>query len=234
MIEATQPKKSDLPVRAASAVVMIAVAGTALWLGGWWWTVFVTAVALGVLWEWLALVEQMTTVTFERIAWTIAGLAYVGLAALVMVVTADVDGFPLVLLIIAAVVATDIGAYFTGRTLGGPKIAPKISPSKTWSGLGGGMVASSAVVVIALLVCPPWGPASSTDLAQLGVFGACTAIVAQAGDFLESSMKRRAGVKDSGSIIPGHGGLLDRVDGLLAVCFVLGLVFLFFALLLRP
>ena len=234
MIETTQPKKSDLPVRAASAVVMVAVAGTALWLGGWWWTVFVAAVALGVLWEWWGLVTRITTYWPQRVAWAIAGLAYVSFAALVLVFTADIDGFPFVLLIVAAVVATDVGAYFTGRTFGGPKIAPQISPSKTWSGLAGGMAASSAIVVIALLVVPPWGSASSNDLAQMAVFGASMAVVAQAGDFLESSMKRRAGVKDSGSLIPGHGGLFDRADGLIAACFVLGVVFLFFALLTRP
>ena len=222
------PRKSDLGVRVVSAVVMVAVAGTALWLGGWVWAAFVAVVAVGVLWEWGHLVAGFAHSPVALGLWSIAGLAYVGLAALVMMFTIDVDGFPLVLLIVGAVVATDIGAYFTGRAVGGPKIAPRISPSKTWSGLVGGVAGSAMVVVAATILFPPWGRLHSGELVQVALLGAALAIVSQAGDFLESWMKRRAGVKDSGSLIPGHGGLFDRVDGLLAVSFVFGFLFLLF------
>ena len=220
---ATPPKKSDLGVRTVSAVVMVAVAGTALWLGGSVWLAFVGAVAAGVLWEWRGLVYAMTPSLAARIGWMVLGVIYIGVAA-AMLMALRRYGMNSVLQLIGAVIATDIGAYFTGRTLGGPKIAPKVSPSKTWSGLLGGIVAAALV----LLIMRPGGAHADdfpwewqTRTALIG--GALIAITAQAGDFFESWMKRRAGVKDSGQLIPGHGGLFDRVDGLLAVCFVLGI-----------
>jgi phosphatidate cytidylyltransferase len=149
-----------------------------------------------------------------------------------MLLTLRTDGPIVVLIPVLAVVATDIGAYFAGRTFGGPKIAPKISPSKTWSGLFGGMVGAGTVVSSWMV----WGmyhaDSPTYDAAynsvEMGAFvtfiiGAFIAIIAQTGDFFESWMKRRAGVKDSGHLIPGHGGLFDRVDGLLAVLFVAGI-----------
>lgn len=109
----------------------------------------------------------------------------------------------------ALVWATDIAAYITGRLIGGPKIAPRVSPNKTWAGLLGGMAASAAIAY-GLSSYVPTLPGPHAVL-----IGAVIAIIAQAGDFLESGIKRRAGVKDSGTLLPGHGGLLDRVDGLL-------------------
>jgi phosphatidate cytidylyltransferase len=125
---------------------------------------------------------------------------------------------------ILPIIAVDVGAYFAGRAIGGPKIAPKISPAKTWAGLGGGALLASLVGVAVELA--DFGPASApgTSAFALGMAvlsGVLIAVIAQAGDFFESWMKRRAGVKDSGNLIPGHGGLLDRLDGFLAVFFVL-------------
>ena len=232
------PKKSDLGVRTASAIVMVAVAGTALWLGGWVWTAFVAAIALGVLWEWRCLAAGFTPGLPARGVWNAAGLIYIGLAAatLYLLRIRGADGLFAVLTVVLAVIATDVGAYFAGRTFGGPKIAPRISPSKTWSGLVGGMLGASIALFFAnaascdaldgpppgLLDCIALRPAQNVGMAL--ALGALTAITAQAGDFFESWMKRRAGVKDSGKLIPGHGGLFDRVDGLLAVCFVIGLL----------
>lgn len=108
--------------------------------------------------------------------------------------------------------ATDIFAYFAGCTIGGPKLAPRISPNKTWAGLVGGMVGAAAL-----------GWISAHFLGLGGIFlllGAPMAVLAQAGDLFESWLKRRAGVKDSGAILPGHGGLLDRLDGLLPLLVV--------------
>lgn len=105
--------------------------------------------------------------------------------------------------------ATDIFAYFAGRAIGGPRLAPRISPNKTWAGLIGGMIGAGLV---------GWGVALAFDLGMpFAWIGAPMAVVAQAGDLYESGVKRRAGVKDSGAILPGHGGVLDRLDGLLAV-----------------
>ncbi|MDQ8754834.1 phosphatidate cytidylyltransferase [Sphingosinicella sp. LHD-64] len=110
--------------------------------------------------------------------------------------------------------ATDIGAYFAGRAIGGPKLAPRISPNKTWAGLFGGIVAAA---VAGWLV-------AGLEIFALGApflwLGAPMAVLAQAGDLYESWEKRRAGVKDSGTLLPGHGGVLDRVDGLLPVAVV--------------
>ncbi len=242
-------KKSDLPVRAASAVGMVAVSGAALWLGGWFWTVFVVAIAAGVLWEWWGLVRGFVPSAPARVAWMAGGFAYAGLAAFMFdVLRLDpATGWPMLMIVLFAVVLTDIGAYFAGRTIGGPKIAPKISPSKTWAGLGGGILGAALGVYVALLVAASdWFTARVNDAARLGpddttvvsitnfpsplgclVLGAIIAVVAQTGDFFESWMKRRAGVKDSSNLIPGHGGLFDRADGLLAVMFVVGLFGLF-------
>ena len=230
--------KSDLGVRTVSAVVMLAVAGGALALGGYVWGLFVALVAGGCLWEWSRLARGQTDGPVGQTAWFFAGAVYIGVAAemlLMLRMEAQMMGGALVLLVVLVVVATDVGAYFTGRTLGGLKIAPSISPSKTWSGLGGGMLAAALVAALFLQVAmcgfashSPFSVCSSAAFWKMRLavagYGALAALVAQGGDFLESWMKRRAGVKDSGSLIPGHGGLLDRVDGLLAVLFVLGAI----------
>lgn len=216
-------KRSDLPTRAISALAMIGVAGAALWAGGWAWTAFVTFIAAGVLWEWRALVAGAVASPRMRGLWNAAGIVYVLPAAAVLVILREQDPrlfgviFPL-----AAVIGTDVGAYFTGRAFGGPKIAPRISPSKTWSGLVGGIVGASLALAAAIKLGDPKIPMG--ELLKLGaVFGGAAAIVAQSGDFFESWMKRRAGVKDSGRILPGHGGLFDRADGLIAVLFVIAI-----------
>ena len=210
------PKKSDLPVRAASAVVMLMVAGTALWLGGWVWAVFVVAVALGVLWEWRQLVMGFAVGAAARALWMIAGLVYVMLGAgILMVLRLPLfGGVTTALIPLVLVVATDVGAYFTGRTIGGPKIAPRVSPSKTWSGLIGGMVSATLALWLCNRAFDTSFLSNSRDIIVIGPLGA---VLAQAGDFFESWMKRRAGAKDSGTLLPGHGGLFDRVDGLLAI-----------------
>lgn len=131
------------------------------------------------------------------------------------------DGRETVLWLMGVVWATDTGAYFAGRALGGPRLAPRLSPNKTWAGLIGGML--SAAGVAALI-------ASFVDgaVAALAFLGALLAVVAQTGDLAESALKRHAGVKDSGRLIPGHGGILDRVDGLMPVAAVLvGLTLVF-------
>ncbi|MBI1776360.1 MAG: phosphatidate cytidylyltransferase [Proteobacteria bacterium] len=119
-------------------------------------------------------------------------------------------GRDLTLWLLAAVWATDIGAYAAGRTIGGPKLWPQVSPRKTWAGLLGGMASAALVSVLAAW----WLEQGNIWLAQAA--GILLAGVAQLGDLAESALKRHFGVKDSGRLIPGHGGLLDRVDGLIA------------------
>lgn len=216
------PKTADLPIRAVTALVMIVVAGVALWLGGLAWMVFVLVIGIGVWFEWSALCLQMYPPSAKRTAWRYAGAVYCGIACAVLLAMRDMpDGTWLVLLVVGAVIGTDVGAYALGRALGGPKIAPKISPSKTWAGLFGGILGASLVSGFVAGSLEGFAATSVPDLLLAGTF---IAVVAQAGDFFESWMKRKAGVKDSGKLLPGHGGLFDRVDGLMAVLFVIGIV----------
>lgn len=125
-------------------------------------------------------------------------------------------GSEVVLWLVAVVWGTDAGAYFAGRGIGGPRLAPSISPNKTWAGLAGG----AAVAAVAGAVAVPWvRPGETLSLVTLSV---ALALVAQVGDLFESSLKRRFGFKDSSNLIPGHGGVLDRIDGLLAAVLLFG------------
>ena len=228
---AEAPRRSDLAVRTGSAIVMLVVAGLALWAGGFVLRLFVAAVAALVFWEWRGIVQRFPDGQGARIAWLVTGLLYVGTAAWGLL---SLDGGARIMLILL-VIMTDVGAYFAGRAIGGPKIAPAISPSKTWAGLAGGMIAAALVAAGGLgflfwSLAGGSGRSAATSWFDPGMIllvalsGAAVAIVAQAGDFFESWMKRRAGLKDSGHLIPGHGGLFDRVDGLLLAAIVVGLV----------
>lgn len=220
-------KKSDLGLRFVSAIVMVAVAGTALWMGGWVWRAFVALVALGVFWEWWGLVRGSVKQPVWIAAWVLGGVLYIGAAAFSLMALRSRESMVPTLLLLGSVIATDVGAYFAGRAIGGPKIAPQISPSKTWAGLFGGAI--GAVLVFGAWIIPDWCECGDSPVplyVMALMIGIPVAVVAQAGDFFESWMKRRAGVKDSGNLIPGHGGLFDRVDGLLAVCFVIGLFYI--------
>lgn len=146
-----------------------------------------------------------------------AGVLYVGLPALALVfIRNQPTGLLLAFWTLAIVWATDIGAYFAGRTFGGPKLMPAVSPSKTWSGLAGGMTAALATG----LAFAQWGGLHM----GLALSSFVLAVVAQGGDLFESALKRRAGVKDSGTLLPGHGGVLDRLDGLVPVAPMIALL----------
>ena len=222
-------RTSDLPRRAASAVIMLAVAAAAIWQGGAVLRIFIAAVALACFAEFIRLVVKATRNLFFRLAALLAGAVYIGLAALGL---AGLDLYHLVA-VLGVVIFTDTCAYFSGRTIGGPKIAPRISPSKTWAGLLGGMAGSAAWLILFMAIAHNAnGIVSLADQVEIGgseaagwaVAGAVLAIAAQAGDFFESWLKRRAGVKDSSRLIPGHGGVFDRIDGLLPVALIVGVL----------
>ncbi|MFM9934840.1 MAG: phosphatidate cytidylyltransferase [Novosphingobium sp.] len=224
------PARSDLPVRIASAVVMLALAGFAVWQGGLVLKGFIALIGLGVFAEYASLAVKIAPDSARVVTAMVSGALYIGWAALALIV------MPVALLVgvLGVVICTDTGAYFAGRALGGPRIAPSISPSKTWSGLAGGMAAAAIWTSFAALAggylisgMSPTGPSVSealrtTHLGTAALIGAGLAVAAQAGDFYESWLKRRAGVKDSSRLIPGHGGLFDRVDGLLPVAIIAG------------
>jgi phosphatidate cytidylyltransferase len=154
---------------------------------------------------------------FTRNAKLAAGMLYAGLPVLSLFYIHDqYDGIDLSFWTLAIVWATDIGAYFAGRSIGGPKLAPVWSPNKTWAGLIGGMIAAIMVGFALTLVL-------HVQL-RLAAFAGLLAVAAQAGDLFESAMKRRAGVKDSGWMLPGHGGVMDRLDGAVPVLCIVALI----------
>ncbi|MBJ6126717.1 phosphatidate cytidylyltransferase [Microvirga splendida] len=126
----------------------------------------------------------------------------------------------------AVVWATDIAAYFTGRTFGGPKLCPPISPKKTWSGFIGGVVAATLGGILVAWVGQHYGAALPFTLAGIAALSIVASIASQVGDLGESALKRHCQVKDSSHLIPGHGGVMDRLDGFWAVCLVVALVLL--------
>jgi phosphatidate cytidylyltransferase len=143
--------------------------------------------------------------------WSAAGFLYAVVAeiASILVRLDQADGFVALVLILLVVWATDIGGFFAGRTFGGPKLWPRVSPKKTWAGAAGGFLVSLAVSAgFAALGLAKTGP--------ILLLGAALSIASQLGDLLESAVKRRFGVKDSSHLIPGHGGLMDRLDGFVA------------------
>lgn len=152
--------------------------------------------------------------------WVLAGVPYVGLPAMAFVILRGEShiGMLTIMWLFVVVWAADICAYFAGRLIGGAKLAPRISPKKTWAGLwgavAGGVVAGAALGY--------W--AGLANLVVLALLGGLLAIVEQMGDLFESALKRHYGVKDSGRLIPGHGGVLDRVDGLVAASLCLAMI----------
>lgn len=152
--------------------------------------------------------------------WSGLGIFYLGLAPVLLIALRanSNDGLLAILLLFLVVWSADTAAYFAGRAIGGPKLAPAISPGKTWSGCVAGLLAPA---VLAAAYAAWLGEGSPM---MLGFVGFVLALASQAGDLAESAIKRRFGVKDSGSILPGHGGLFDRVDGLIGATLAAGFI----------
>ncbi len=210
--EATQQASAggrarELRLRIASACVMIPVVLGCVWVGGLSWLVLVCLLTAGCLIEW----GSLRTLGGVPLLWWLTGAVFILLAgaSLAWVRRSPSTGLPDTLFLLGAVWSSDIGAFAVGRTIGGARLAPSISPGKTWSGAGGGLLA--AILAGAAVA---W----MTDGAPLagGAAAAALSIASQAGDLAESAAKRRFGVKDSSHLIPGHGGLLDRLDGVIA------------------
>lgn len=156
-----------------------------------------------------------------RASWLAIGLLYTGLPAVALIwLRGTQNGLMLTLLTLVTVWATDIFAYFAGRAIGGPKLAPKVSPNKTWAGLAGGMAGAALSVWAVVHFAGTLAPMPGLPVLALVAAAPLFAVLAQGGDLFESGLKRRVGVKDSGNLLPGHGGILDRLDGLVPVAVV--------------
>jgi phosphatidate cytidylyltransferase len=257
---AIAPGNRDLMLRLASALVLAPLAIGTAYFGGWPFVLFWSLAAIGVFWEWSALVagsERRSVVMVGGAAlvislalaaggrlmgamvvtalgivatasvaparyrgWAAAGVPYAGAIGIAPIaLRADSkDGFVAVMLLFAIVWTTDIVAYFLGRLIGGPKLLPRVSPKKTWSGAISGLLAA---VLAAIAVAKA---AELSGLYSIALVAAILSAVAQAGDLFESRLKRRFGAKDSSHLIPGHGGLMDRLDGFVLAAAVAAMI----------
>lgn len=250
----TATRWDDLRTRIASAVLMVAPGLAALTFGGIWFHLLIALVCALMVWELVCLLDTHRTKSQYALAGATfvcalaaaevppafglplllvpsmlgfgrmerGGVTYAVYTALIllagygMMALRDNFGFVWMLWLIVVVVATDVAGYFAGKALGGPKFWPKVSPNKTWSGTAGGWVAAGITGFVFALV-------TGTGMELIGV-SVALAMAAQIGDIAESAMKRQAGAKDSSALIPGHGGLLDRFDGMLAAAVFLVVV----------
>lgn len=199
-------------VRVLSAVVMAPIALTAVYFGGLWFqSLIIIATIVGVI-ELFRMSSYAPSMPI-RMAWFVPGVIYLIIAGGCLIWLRGVNdtGFIVVCWLFALVWGTDSGAYVAGTMIGGPKLAPRISPNKTWAGLIGGMITAAIIGYSAHVLFD-----LSNSAASIIILSIALAFLSQCGDLLESGAKRYFGVKDSGTIIPGHGGVLDRIDGLVA------------------
>jgi len=200
-------RRAVLMAGAGTLVLAFALAGAGRLLAA------VIVVAIGTL-------GAAALVPSARRLWAAGGVPYAGAIGIAPVVLrADGDhGFIAVIILFAVVWSTDIAAYFAGRAIGGPKLLARVSPKKTWSGA---LIGAAAAVIATLVVAKVAGLAGWPAIAVVAL---ALSIVAQAGDLFESFLKRRFGVKDSGHLVPGHGGLMDRLDGFVIAAVLAALI----------
>ena len=197
---------SELVTRILTGVALIVVALMAAVVGGYYFAVLVAAAATAMFYEWFRIVRGW------GLGWKVAGFVYCLLPAIALLWIRDRSGdqgLSLLLWVFLVTWATDIGGYFVGRRFGKRKLAPSISPGKTVEGLWGGVAAAASFGAA-------WVVAADLNRALI-LLAPLFAIAAQGGDLFESKIKRQAGIKDSGDWLPGHGGVLDRLDGLVPV-----------------
>ncbi len=213
--------KHNLVLRIISALVLAPLVLYVVHYGSWLYALWVFLVGVLMMYEIITIVKNNKSKLLDKLEWFSLGLLYVLLFCWSLIYLRSVEGgYYITMWLLFMVWATDTFAYFAGLSIGGPKIAPKISPSKTWSGLAGGAIGAMAVS-FCLMYISGYSPKMMTQ----GIWVApLVAVISQAGDFLESAFKRHFGVKDSGSIIPGHGGVLDRLDGLVTASWFVALL----------
>lgn len=200
---------SSLRQRILSALVMAPVFLGLMYLGGIPFAVTIAVAAVISIYEWVRMAQKGTRFWFD----VLIGVSYLLVANFSFIVLRNYfdNGLVFIFGLLFCVWACDIGAYFSGKAIGGPKMAPAISPNKTWAGLIGGMFFSGLILMLYSYLTKM----SDAPLIVEFLTGAALGGVGQIGDLFISAMKRRVGVKDTGNLIPGHGGLLDRIDSLL-------------------
>jgi phosphatidate cytidylyltransferase len=205
---------SNLFLRIVTALILAPIVIGVTCQGGVFFKAMILIAAILMAYEW----NSLTINNPNRQKWSLVGIVYILIPTLSLIwLREQNNGKILVLLLFITVWATDIGAYFCGRLIGGWKIAPSISPNKTWSGLIGGATCAGLVGYVFSNVLVSKYPKTLILLCMsLGVY-------AQVGDFIESWFKRKFNVKDSGNLLPGHGGILDRVDGIVTTALKLAI-----------
>ena len=201
----------DLKTRTASSIALAAIALICIWLGGIIFYSLIILAAIILIKEWRNLTTEQPQLFY------LLGYVYIILPCSCILWLRELD-IRLLFSLIAIISATDIAAYFVGKKFGRNKLAYKISPNKTWEGLAGGVISASLVS----LVCSQYILDFSIYFAFIS--GSIIAVLAQIGDLFKSWIKRKAGVKNSGNILPGHGGLLDRLDGYMFTAPILALL----------
>lgn len=200
---------TSLQQRIISAIILAPLVLGIVYAGGISFYILLTVAAFIMYWEWV----RMTKSSEKKIIWWISGILYIVIPSISLGYIMHF-GSNVMFVVLFFIWSVDIGAYFAGKTIGGPKIAPKISPNKTWAGLFGAMVASSILLIIATSNSDYF---PDINIIYIIITSILLSVLAQTGDFFESWVKRKFNVKDSSNIIPGHGGLLDRLDGLLFI-----------------
>lgn len=195
---------SELHLRICSSIILGALALAAAWIGGSLYFFLWLVAAVLIVWEW-------ATISRFNPLWLVAGIAYAGIFLAAMVLLRNSPfGRAAILWLFGSIWATDTAAYFGGRLIGGAKLWPAVSPGKTWAGAITGTIAGIAAGLVVLA-------AEGVSFSPMHlVVGLLIVVAAQLGDLLESAIKRHFAVKDSSHIIPGHGGVMDRCDSLVA------------------
>lgn len=215
-------QKKELITRALSSLILAPLVLYIIYLGGILYIFLIVTMAVLMAFEWNTITSTQQHGNKAAILWKLFGLFYIVMPCAALLWLRDQDkGLIVIMWMLGVVWATDIAAYFGGNIIGGWKLCPPISPNKTWSGLISGVAAGYFIGCLAVTISNPSKPQYLISLSVI------LAIYAQIGDLVESWIKRKCGVKDSGHVIPGHGGILDRVDSIVPVAPKVAIVLLF-------